>query len=201
MLLHKQNVNKYESLERKNKVAESILVVVGFCVAILSSSFLEVSFIVRDYDVAVVRERERVKLVHYSNSAQCFLQGDSDCLYQLFSPMYYLSITCTCTIDFDQFELQRSLIRINFLLPDLQNFKSLESGDVHQNFLSSETWALGLQNLQVFRRWRRSSELLSSESSTLEQKHNLQKLGLFIRTFCLRVFNLVSGQIIRAFRS
>ena len=79
MLLHKQKVNKYESLERKNEVAVNILVVVSFCVAILSSYFLEVSFIVRDYDVAVVRER--AKLVHYSNSVQCFLQGDSDCLY------------------------------------------------------------------------------------------------------------------------
>src|ERR1044072_5188008 len=63
------------------------------------------------------------------------------------------------------------LIRINFFCLDLQNFKSLESGDVHQNFWSSESLELGLQNLQVFGSWRRSSELLSSESSALDQKH------------------------------
>ena len=74
----------------------------------------------------------------------------------------------------NQFELQRSLIRINFLCLDLQNFKSLESGDVHQNFWSSESWALGLQNLQVFKSWRRSSELLSLESSALDQKLNFR---------------------------
>src|ERR1044072_9731012 len=63
-----------------------------------------------------------------------------------------------------------------------------------------DSLALGLQKLQVFRCWRRSSELLSSESSPLDQKHNLQKLGLFIRTSYLRVFSLAFGQIIRAFR-
>src|ERR1044072_8138313 len=51
-----------------------------------------------------------------------------------------------------------------------------------------DSLALGLQKLQVFGRWRRSSELQSSESSALDQKHNLQRLGLFIRTSCLRVF-------------
>src|ERR1044072_3924412 len=76
----------------------------------------------------------------------------------LFSHMYYLPVLCTFTIDFDQFELQRSLIRIN-LLPR-----------------SSELQVLGI--------WRRSSELLvfrifgtcSSESSSP------QKLEMFIRT-------------------
>src|ERR1044072_4715911 len=119
--------------------------------------------------------------------------------------MYYLSVTCTCTIDFDQFEFQRSLIRINFLLPDLQNFKSLESGDVHQNFLSSESWALGLQNLQhlnrntIFRSWDCSSELPVSESSVCllsksselseadylhDQKHVFRSA---LERYCLRV--------------
>src|ERR1044072_6100497 len=67
---------------------------------------------------------------------------------------------------------------------DLQSFRSLESGDVHQNFWSSESLAPGLQNLQVLRSWRRSSELQvfrifgtwSSESSSP------QKLETFIRT-------------------
>src|ERR1044072_605932 len=61
-----------------------------------------------------------------------------------------------------------------FFFLDLQNFKSLESRDVHQNFWSSESLALGLQNLQVFRSWRRSSELLVSESSALDQEHNIR---------------------------
>src|ERR1044072_8090981 len=120
---------------------------------------------------------------------------------KLFSPMYYLPVIVLSHLTSNQFELQRSMIRINVLFRDLQNFKSLESGDVHQNFWSSESWALGLQNLQVFRGWRRSSELLSSESSSLEQKHNLQKLGLFIKTSCLRIFDLVSGQTVGVFRS
>src|ERR1044072_2209864 len=69
-----------------------------------------------------------------------------------------------------------------FFCLDLQNFKSLESGDVHQNFWSSESLALGLQNLQVFRSWRRSSELLSSETSALDFWANCrchQKLTYF----------------------
>src|ERR1044072_1983473 len=80
--------------------------------------------------------------------------------------MYNLSVTCTCTIDFDQFELQRSLIRINFLLPDLQNFKSLESVDIHQNFCLQSLWHLVFRMFKSSDAWRRSSELVSSESST-----------------------------------
>src|ERR1044072_2919929 len=85
------------------------------------------------------------------------------------------SVLCTICQSFalspltsDQFEFQLMLDQNQLLCLDLQNFKSLGSGDVHQNFWSSESLALGLQNLQVFRSWRRSSELLSSETSALD---------------------------------
>src|ERR1044072_1320921 len=89
----------------------------------------------------------------------------------------------------NQFELQRSLIRINsFALifrtsspwnletlirtSGLQSlwhlvfriFKSSEAGDVHQNFRSSKS--LALDQKRNIRSWDRSSELLVSESST-----------------------------------
>src|ERR1044072_2503451 len=49
---------------------------------------------------------------------------------------------------------------------DLQNIKSLESGDVQQNFWSSGffgTWSSESSSLEC---WRRSLELLSSEYSS-----------------------------------
>src|ERR1044072_8212292 len=102
--------------------------------------------------------------------------------------MYYLPVVVLSHLTSNQFELQRSLIRINILCLDLQNFKSLESGDVHQNFCLQSLWHLVfrifkssdaghvhqnfcLQNLQdlirntIFRGWDCSSELPVSESS------------------------------------
>src|ERR1044072_201502 len=127
--------------------------------------FLQVSFIVRDGEVSVVRERER-NLFTTPRFVRCFCRNDSDCLYQLFSPMYFLPVACTITIDFDQFEFQLMLDQNQFLLPR-----------------SSELQVLGI--------WRRSSELLvfrvfgtwSSESSSL------QKLETFIRTSVFRIFS------------
>ena len=139
-------------------------------------------------------EREN-KLVHYSTACSAFCRGESDLFVRtaqsdvLFAGHVYFSLWLLINLNFSEAWSES----VSFCL-DLQNFKSVESGDVHQNILSSETWALGLQNLQAFRCWRRSSELLSSESSALDQKHNLQKLGLFFRTSCLRVFSLVSWQ-------
>src|ERR1044072_561836 len=49
---------------------------------------------------------------------------------------------------------------------DLQNFKPVKSDDVQQNFWSSgffSTWSSESSSLEC---WRRSSELLSSESSS-----------------------------------
>ena len=161
--------------------------------------FPDAPFIVRVGEVSVVRER--TNLFTTQRRAVLFAEVKVTFLYELLSPMYYLQVTCTFPLTSNQFESLAKLDQNQYsLCLDLQNFKSVESGDVHQNILSSETWALGLQNLQAFRCWRRSSELLSSESSALDQKHNLQKLGLFIRTSCLRIFSLASGQIIRAFR-
>ena len=151
-----------------------------------SSSFRWVLLIVRDSDVAVVRESETFFLL---NGVQCFCRAESYCLVRILSPLYFLQNTCTFFLTSNQFELQWSLIRINESLPrssELQArgiwirstellvfrilwhlvfriFKSSDAGDVHQNFC--------LQNLQA-----------------LDQKQNLQKLGLFIRTSCLRVF-------------
>src|ERR1044072_7402939 len=127
----------------------------------LSSSFFKSLYSERQQCIRCERE----KLSTYSKRRALLCGRDeSDFLYDLFSPMYYLPVLCTYTIDFDQFELQRSLIRIN-LLPR-----------------SSELQVLGI--------WRCSSELLvfrvfgtwSSESSSL------QKLEMFIRTSCVRIF-------------
>src|ERR1044072_8156365 len=64
-------------------------------------------------------------------------------------------------------------------------FKSSEAGDVHQNFRSSESWALDQKH--NIRSWDCSSELLVSESSTwfLGNEQNPQKLT------CIRVRNSV----------
>src|ERR1044072_3121415 len=75
---------------------------------ILSSSFIRSLFIVRDSEVSVVREREK-NLFTTPRCVHCFCRNDSHCWYQLFSPMYYLPIACTFTIDFDQFEFQLML--------------------------------------------------------------------------------------------
>ena len=132
---------------------------------ILSSSFLQFLFIVRNYEVSIVRERN--KLVHYSTACSAFCRDESDCLYQLFSPMYYLPVAFTFTIDFDQFEFQLMHDQNQLFCLDLQNFKSLESGDVHQNFWSSESLALGLQNLQV------SFIVRDSEVSVVREREKL----------------------------
>src|ERR1044072_629607 len=131
---------------------------------ILSSSFFKSLFIVRDSKVSVLREREK-NLLTTPRCVHCFCRSDSDCLYQLFSPMYYLPVVVLSPLTSNLFELQRSLIRIN-LLP-------------------------GSSELQVLGIWRRSSELLvfrvlgtwssessslhlSSESSALDQKRNIR---------------------------
>ena len=165
-----------------------------------SLSFLWVPLIVRDNDVAVVRER--VKLVFYSTAYSAFCSAFAE---PKVTALYECSVRCTIcrslvlsSLTSNQFELQRSLIRINEHLPwssELQArgiwrrssellvfrilwhlvfriFKSSDAGDVHQNFC--------LQNLQhlirtiFFRSW-----------------------DLFIRTSCLRVFRMTSWQIFR----
>ena len=153
---------------------------------VLLSSSCSVSFILRDKVLSVVRESKTCSLL---NGVQCFLQSwkwpfCTNC-----------SVRCTMcrshvlsSLTSNQFELQRSLIRINisfalifrtsspwnletFIRTScLQNlghlvfriFMSLDAGDVHQNFC--------LQNLQhlnrntIFRSWECSSELPVSES-------------------------------------
>src|ERR1044072_8183256 len=79
---------------------------------------------------------EREKLSTYSKQRALQIGRDeSDCLYELFSPMYYFPVLCTFTIDFDQFEFQLMLDQNQLLLPR-----------------SSELQVLGI--------WRRSAELL-----------------------------------------
>src|ERR1044072_876966 len=144
-------------------------VVALFLCRALSSSFFKSLYILRDSNVSVVRERN---FLHMPKGVHCSCRNESDCLYELDQSFVLLPVVSTFTIDFDQFELQRSLIRINFLPR------------------SSELQVLGI--------WRRSSKLLvfrifgtwSSESSSP------QKLETFIRTSCFRIFNLLSGQTI-----
>src|ERR1044072_2765836 len=127
---------------------------------ILSSSFFKSLFIVRDSYVSFVRERD---LLRAAKSVHCFLAGMKvTACTNLFSPMYCLPVFCTFTIDFDQFELQRRLIRINFLPR------------------SSELQVLGI--------WRRSSELLVFRvfGTWCSESSSLQKLETFIRTSCLQ---------------
>src|ERR1044072_6539337 len=127
--------------------------------------FLQVSYIVREVHVSVVRERER-NFLCTPTARSAFCRDENDCLYQLFSPMYYLPVACTFTIDFDQFEFQLMLdqnqsfawifrtsspwnLETFIKTSGLQSlwqlvfriFKSSEAGGVHQNFL--------FQNLQL----------------------------------------------------
>ena len=78
----------------------------------------------------------------------------------------------------DQFEFELMLDQNQLLCLDLQNFKSLESGDVHQNFCLQSLWHL------VFRIFK------SSEAGDVHQNFCLQKLQ-----------HLISGQTFRVFRS
>src|ERR1044072_6222836 len=124
------------------------------------------------------------------NGVQCFCRAESDCLVRMLSSMYFLQNTCTFFLTSNQFELQRSLIRINESLPrssELQArgiwrrstellvfrirshlvfrvFKSLDAGDVHQNFC--------LQNLQHLIR------TTSLEVGTVHQNFLSQSLQL-----------------------
>src|ERR1044072_6324312 len=99
MLLYKQNVNK-RKLRMKEGSCSNVLVVVRLCVAILSSSFLQVSFIVRDGEVSVERERESKTCSLLQAACSAFCRVTVTACTKLFSPMYYLSVTCTFTIDF-----------------------------------------------------------------------------------------------------
>src|ERR1044072_9603541 len=69
---------------------------------------------------------------------------------------------------------------------DLQNFNPLEVGDVHSELLIfSLLWRLGLQNLQVFNAEAVQQNFWSSVFfQALDQKLDLQRLGLLIRTSC-----------------
>ena len=104
--------------------------------------------------------------------------------------LYECSVRCTIcrslvlsSLTYNQFELQRSLIRINEHLPWSSELQARGIWRRSSELLSSESLALGLQSLQVFGRWRRSLELLSSESSALDQNHILQRLGLVHQNF------------------
>src|ERR1044072_4758025 len=118
----------------------------------------EIPFIVRIGNVSVVRER--VKLVCYSTAHSAFCRVESDLLYEC-------SVRCTIrrahvlsTLTSNQFELQRSLIRINFLLAEI--FRTSSPWNLETFIRTSglqNSLALGLQKLQVFGCWRRSSEL------------------------------------------
>ena len=134
------------------------------CCKILSSSFIRSLFILREIQVSVVRERKTSCILQTACSAFC--RDESDCLYELLSPMYCLPVFCTFIIDFDQFEFQLMHDQNQLLLP----------------------WSL---ELQVLGNWRRSSELLVFgvfDTWSLESS-SLQKLETFIRTSVFRFFS------------
>src|ERR1044072_5639282 len=68
---------------------------------------------------------------------------------------------------------------------DLQNFKPLENGDVHSELLVFRLlWRLVLQSLQVLNAGDVQQNFCLQSLQALDQKHTLQRLGLFIRTSC-----------------
>src|ERR1044072_7927693 len=72
---------------------------------------------------------------------------------------------------------------------DLQNFKPVETGDVHSELLVFRLlWHLVLQSLRVLNAGDVHQNFCLQKLQALDQKHTLHRLGLFIRTSCLRVF-------------
>src|ERR1044072_924078 len=78
---------------------------------------------------------------------------------------------------------------------DLQNFKPVESGDVQQNFWSSEfvgTWSSESSSLQKLETFIRSSCLQNLQH--LIRGTIFRSWDLFFRTSCLRVFRRLHGK-------
>src|ERR1044072_8072440 len=76
----------------------------------------------------------------------------------------------------------------------LQNFKPLESGDVQQNFWSSgffDTWSSETSSLEC---WRRSSELLSSESSSTCLEERSSEAGTVHQNFLSQSLQKLLGK-------
>src|ERR1044072_784774 len=162
-----------------------------FCVfglANLIFIFLWCPFIVRVINVSVVRERD-IDLLATQRRTVLLQSLKVTALYECSVRSTICRTLVLPHLTSDLFELHRSLVRINFLLAEI--FRTSSPWNLTTFNRTSglqDSLALGLQNLHVFGPMRRSSELLSSESSALVQKHDLQMLGLFIRTSCLRVF-------------
>src|ERR1044072_7883685 len=75
---------------------------------------------------------------------------------------------------------------------DLQNFKPLETGDVHSELLVFRLlWRLVLQSLQVLNAGDVHPNFCLQ---ALDQKHNLQRLGLVLQNFLSKVFRCFFGR-------
>src|ERR1044072_4100807 len=94
-----------------------------FYVQKLSSSFFKSPFKERDNEVTV-GERE-IDLFTTQRRTMLFAGPKVTALYDLLSPMYYLQGIVLSPLTSNQFELQRSLIRNNFLLAEIFRTSSL----------------------------------------------------------------------------
>src|ERR1044072_233372 len=94
----------------------------------------------------------------------------------------------------DPFELHLMLDQNQQSCRDLQSFKPVESDDVQQNFWSSGffgTWSSESSSLEC---WRRSSELLSSESSSTCSEARSSEAGTVHQNFLSQSFEKLLGK-------
>src|ERR1044072_2266926 len=87
------------------------------------------------------------------------------------------------------------MIRSNEALPNSSELQAL--GNWRRSLRTSglqNSLALGLQKLQVLNAGDVHQNFCLQKLQALDQKHNLQRLGLFIRTSCLRVFRCFFGK-------
>src|ERR1044072_6691378 len=114
--------------------------------------FLQVPFIVRDGEVSVVRERESktCSLLQAACSAFCRVTVTAVPNFSVLCTICQSRVLSPLTSN--QFEFQLMRDQNQLLCLDLQNFKSLESGDVHQNFcLQKLQHLISGQTFGVFR--------------------------------------------------
>ena len=118
--------------------------------------------------------------------------------YELPSPLYYLQASCSFFFFFDFWSIWISLdawSESTNLCRNLQNFKPLETGDVHSELLVFRLlWRLVLQSLQVLNTGDVHQNFYLQNLQALDQKHTLQRLGLVHQNFLSKVFRCIFGR-------
>ena len=148
---------------------------------ILTSSLLWCPFILRVINVTVVREREReIDLLATQRRTVLFAE-----LTVTSHPLLYL---CTFHLTWSA-DLLRSLIRVNIILAEIFRASSPRKLETFNRTSGLQiSLALGLQKLQVLNVGDVHQNFCLQNLQVLDQKHNLQRLGLVHQNFLSRVF-------------